>query len=91
MRLNAYIEQHFRGNVSEAARSVREPISMMRKWAIEPGDAGHHVPRPKKMLKLYRWSRGAVTPNDFYDLPDLAASPALKGRAVNRNGQRRAA
>jgi len=35
------------------------------------------TPRRHWMLKIYRLTRGAVTPNDFYDLPDLN-QPALQ-------------
>lgn len=30
------------------------------------------IPERAIMRKIYVWSRGAVQPNDFYDLPDLS-------------------
>lgn len=41
------------------------------------------VPAPKKMLQIYLWTHGAVTPNDFYDLPDLTQGglDALQARS----------
>ena len=32
---------------------------------------GNSVPRPDLMLKIYRKTFGAVSPNDFYNLPVL--------------------
>lgn len=34
------------------------------------------VPPTDQMIAIYRVTCGAVTPNDFYDLPDLAAAGA---------------
>lgn len=35
--------------------------------------AGNRIPRKAEMLKIFQITNGAVTPNDFYDLPDLSA------------------
>lgn len=35
-------------------------------------ETGRRIPDRSYMPKLYRYTRGAITPNDFYDLPDLA-------------------
>lgn len=32
---------------------------------------GGQIPRRDWMLKIYRLTRGAVTPDDFYDLPPI--------------------
>lgn len=31
-------------------------------------------PQPPEMIAIYRVTGGQVTPNDFYDLPDLEAA-----------------
>jgi DNA-binding transcriptional regulator YdaS (Cro superfamily) len=33
------------------------------------------MPAPHHMRAIYRVTRGAVRPNDFYDLPALSAAP----------------
>lgn len=39
-------------------------------------ETGRRIPDREYMPKVYRFTRGAVQPNDFYDLPDLD-QPAL--------------
>lgn len=40
--------------------------------------AGQQIPRPDVMLKIFKATNGAVTPNDFYDIcGDDANVPAL--------------
>lgn len=39
-------------------------------------EAGIAVPRRHQMIRVYVETKGAVTPNDFYDLPPLPALPA---------------
>ncbi|HEY0149873.1 MAG TPA: helix-turn-helix transcriptional regulator [Allosphingosinicella sp.] len=34
-------------------------------------ETGRRIPDRSYMAKLYRYTGGAVTPNDFYELPDL--------------------
>lgn len=34
------------------------------------------LPGRKDMVRIFVWTHGAVTPNDFYDLPDLDALQA---------------
>ena len=36
--------------------------------------AGVRVPEPDVMIRIYLVTNGAVEPNSFYDLPDLAAA-----------------
>ena len=31
------------------------------------------TPRPSVMVRIYRATQGPVTPNDFYDLPEIEA------------------
>jgi len=44
--------------------------SLFRKW-----ERGLQIPRPEQMVNIYLATHGAVTPNDFYDLPSLPDSP----------------
>lgn len=37
-------------------------------------EAGARIPGPTVMIDIYTLTGGAVQPNDFYDLPPLAAS-----------------
>ena len=39
-------------------------------------ERGRRLPEPAIMVKLYVLSRGAVQPNDFYDLPDPTIAEA---------------
>lgn len=48
----------------------------IERLSIARYEAGRRLPAPAVMIELYRLSKGAVQPNDFYDLPTLA-SPAL--------------
>ncbi|MDP9412680.1 MAG: helix-turn-helix transcriptional regulator [Pseudomonadota bacterium] len=34
-------------------------------------EVGRRVPSPAFMVAIYRFTEGAIEPNDFYDLPDL--------------------
>lgn len=46
---------------------VSQPILSLMERADNP-----RLPREKRVLvRLYRLSKGEVTPNDFFDLPDL--------------------
>lgn len=38
---------------------------------------GRRIPRPDVMRKIFDATNGAVTPNDFFDLPDIALSPEV--------------
>lgn len=53
-------------NASKAARELHVSHTAVGHWV-----SGKRLPRPEQMLFIYRWSRGQVQPNDFYDLPNL--------------------
>ena len=40
--------------------------------AVSRYETGARVPGPEDMVRIYVATSGAVEPNDFYDLPDLA-------------------
>jgi len=52
-----------------------------RRHCLPIGDPDHRLPRIDMMQQYYLLTNGAVTPNDFYDLPDLPAVPAGKQAA----------
>jgi transcriptional regulator with XRE-family HTH domain len=39
------------------------------------------TPSPRDMVKILEATRGAVTPNDFYDLPPVQQRPPLESAA----------
>lgn len=43
--------------------------SQVERWAVEPTNPRHAVPRPATMIRIFEITGGEVTPNDFYDLP----------------------
>lgn len=53
-----------------AARLGLIPVSVARY------ESGLRLPGPSVMIEIFRMSDGAVQPNDFYALPDLAAQKA---------------
>lgn len=54
-------------SLGQAARRIGLPnATAVRRYML-----GDHVPRPGIMTRIYCVSGGAVTPNDFYDLPPL--------------------
>ncbi len=61
MTLKEYCQAHSIG--------VRE---FARIFSVDPGQAsrwisGQRRPRPAQMEEIFRWSGGAVTPNDYYE------------------------
>ncbi len=64
MKFKAYLEEK---DISLAQASTELDVSTecVRLWAEEK-----RIPRPDQMKRIYNWSHGVVTPNDFYDLPD---------------------
>lgn len=48
----------------------------IRRYCLPFEDARFQVPRRQQMRAIYIDSRGAVPPNEFYDLPDLSALSA---------------
>jgi transcriptional regulator with XRE-family HTH domain len=47
-------------------------------WTINRYTAGKRLPEPVLLVKLYKLTRGAVTPNDFYRLPKLRSKAAVQ-------------
>ena len=62
---------------AEAGRQCGVTTSEIRRFA-----RGERIPRPATMARIYLWSGGAVTPNDFYDLPALPEAASAEGEAA---------
>ena len=41
---------------------------------IASWEVGRRLPRPEAIAAIFEWSKGAVTPSDFYELPTLTPS-----------------
>jgi DNA-binding transcriptional regulator YdaS (Cro superfamily) len=65
VQLKRYLRQH-RLVVPEFARLVRTQPDAVRKWIN-----GDRLPAPDSMKAIFEVTKGAVSPNDFYDLPKL--------------------
>ena len=57
------------------------PVALGR-YERHPSDPGQQIPARAVMIRLYRVTAGRVTPNDFYDLPDLDAEAARRPAAA---------
>jgi hypothetical protein len=56
-----------------SAPQVRQQLQLRSVNSVYRYYRGDAIPIPPIMRRIYCWSHGAVTPNDFYDLPVLAA------------------
>lgn len=66
MKLREWRETTGKSGESVALRFGVSP-SLWSRW-----ERGTHVPRPKYLQQIFGLTEGAVQPNDFVDLPDLA-------------------
>lgn len=66
-------------SVAEAAAQLRVSKVGYRCWE-KPVGKGFKDPGYDNKLAIFEWSLGHVTPNDFYDLPELPASAASQLR-----------
>ena len=58
-------------NVEKAAGELQVSMVTYRAWEKEPNDPKFKDPNPLNKVKIFEWSLGNVTPNDFYKLPAL--------------------
>lgn len=65
----------FLANAHTTQRMMAEALGLhihtVNRWCT-----GRSLPGRSDMRAIYKWTGGAVAPNDFYDLPDLAADGA---------------
>lgn len=55
----------------ELAEKLRTDSTSIFRWELERGHSDKRIPTCGFMDAIYRLTRGAVAPNDFYDLPAL--------------------
>ena len=60
MKLREYLDSK-KLKIADAARDAGFEHETFRKWVKE-----ERIPRPKSMRKIEDWSRGEVTPGDFF-------------------------
>lgn len=60
MTLKEYLQKQNK-NMHEAARELNFHPNDVRRYAI-----GEIIPRAERVKKIYEWSGGLVTANDFY-------------------------
>lgn len=53
-------------SVVQAAADIGVSNVSWRYW-----ERGDKIPSRENMTAIFEWSSGLVTPNDFYDLPDM--------------------
>ena len=63
---------------AEFGRSINASRMTVRRWTLPKGHADRRLPSEAIMVKIYALTRGAVEPNDWYDLPDLGAMAAAE-------------
>ena len=77
MRLKDYLTAN-EITESEFARMIgTKSVSMVSKWANKGA-----IPSPDYMIIIYQVTHGRVSPNDFYDLPDLTVQRRLRPAAT---------
>jgi DNA-binding transcriptional regulator YiaG len=65
VELKRYLREH-RLVAPEFARLVQTQPDAVRKWIKRD-----RLPGPESMKAIFKVTKGAVQPNDFYDLPKL--------------------
>lgn len=60
--------------IAETARQLNKRQQTVHLWVNQ-----QRIPRHDEIIDIYRWSKGVVQPNDFYDLPDLEEEARANG------------
>lgn len=85
MRLQGYLARNgitqtefadILSDVINQRRVGRRPVFMVQQQVQRLCSARDRAPRAELMIAIFIATAGAVQPNDFYDLPDLAATEA---------------
>lgn len=58
-------------SMKQCADGVGYWWSTWRRWEL-----GYRIPDPEPMRRIYEFTKGAVTPNDFYPFMEAANAPA---------------
>lgn len=61
---------------------ARVALGVSGRSTIRRYRSGEQLPTRAVMQRIYRWTNGAVTPNDFYDLPGSTVPAAREARHV---------
>ncbi len=64
MKLQEYLDKEHK-KVSDVARDLNLPHTIVLRWV-----KGARVPRPENMQKIFAYTGGEVTPNDFFNIND---------------------
>jgi len=81
MRLSDYLREKKTTAVAFADRIGRAPSTVTRILS------GQHTPDAATMRAIIEATDGAVSPNDFFDLPGGAPPPDADGGSDPQNGQ----
>lgn len=79
MKLGEWLEQEGL-SVSRFATRIGEHSEVVRRYTLPREHPDSRIPRHGPMCRIYLATGGEVTPNDYYDLPDLPDAPALEAR-----------
>lgn len=71
MKLKAWRKEQSLTQVALAEKLCCSQTTISLIEADSGGERAGQIPDRGLMVRIYRETRGAVTPNDFYDLPDL--------------------
>lgn len=74
-------------SVDEARQKIGVSAVTWRAWERDAMHPKAKVPKSLNMIKLFIWSRGAVEPNDFHCLPDLAGSARNLDHSINKDAR----
>ena len=74
MKLRTYLNDH-RITTAAFGRAAGVRLRSTMQRIVNRGA----IPRPDLMRKIYVLTNGVVTPNDFYDLPELATADSGLG------------
>lgn len=64
MKLQEYLDKENK-KVADLARDLELPHPVVLRWA-----KGERVPRQDNMQKIFAYTNGEVSPNDFYNIND---------------------
>ena len=76
MKLRTWRENEGKTRAEIGAEVDSNEVSI-RRYELPPGRPDSRIPHRAMMIRFFILSQGAVQPNDFYDLPDLAALAAV--------------
>jgi hypothetical protein len=68
-------------SLKHLAEELGTDVSTVFRWELEEGHSDKRIPTRGFMRRLYVLSKGAVEPNDYYDLPDLGTPELPLGLA----------